>query len=71
MKPFSIDINVDVGEGINNESQLFPYITSCNIACGGHAGTLDTMRDVVQLAKQHRIKIIGCSRISIVEKRNI
>lgn len=53
----SIDINVDVGEGIGNESLLMPYVSSCNIACGGHAGNSKTMRKVVKLAKQHRIKI--------------
>ncbi|GGK15877.1 UPF0271 protein [Yeosuana aromativorans] len=57
MQPIRIDINADVGEGINNESQLMPYISSCNIACGGHAGDLDTMRTVVKMAKTHRIKI--------------
>lgn len=53
----TIDINVDVGEGLNNEAQLMPYISSCNIACGGHAGDLETMKTVVKLAKQHRVKI--------------
>ncbi len=53
----SIDINVDVGEGINNESQLMPYISSCNIACGGHAGDDDSMKMVVNLAKQYQVKI--------------
>lgn len=53
----SIDINVDVGEGINNELQLMPYISSCNIACGGHAGDDDSMKMVVNLAKQYQVKI--------------
>lgn len=53
----TIDINVDVGEGINNEAQLMPYMSSCNIACGGHTGDFDTMRAVVKLAKQHNVKI--------------
>lgn len=52
-----IDINVDVGEGIGNESQLMPFISSCNIACGGHAGDFETMTHVVQLAKKHNVKI--------------
>lgn len=52
-----VDINADVGEGIGNESLLMPYISSCNIACGGHAGDLESMKMVVQLAKQHRVKI--------------
>ena len=52
-----IDINCDVGEGIDNEPQLFPYISSCNIACGGHAGDEDAMRKIALLAKEHSIKV--------------
>ena len=57
MKKYTVDINVDVGEGVGNESQLMPHISSCNIACGGHAGNSKTMRKVVKLAKQHNVKI--------------
>jgi 5-oxoprolinase (ATP-hydrolysing) subunit A len=53
----TIDINVDVGEGVNNESQIMPLISSCNIACGGHAGDIETMRIVVKLAKKYSVKI--------------
>lgn len=52
-----LDINCDVGEGVGNEAKLMPYIQSCNIACGGHAGDLETMRQVVGLAKQHKVKV--------------
>lgn len=52
-----IDINADVGEGIGNEKKLMPYISSCNIACGGHAGDLDTIKTVVELAIKHHVKI--------------
>lgn len=52
-----LNINCDVGEGAANESQLFPYIQSCNVACGGHAGNLQSMRNVVKLAKEHSVKI--------------
>ncbi|MBC3759626.1 5-oxoprolinase subunit PxpA [Hyunsoonleella sp. SJ7] len=57
MHNFIIDINADVGEGIGNESQLMPYISSCNIACGGHAGDHRTMQKIVKLAKDHGVKI--------------
>lgn len=57
MQTKTIDINVDVGEGGGNESVLMPYVSSCNIACGGHAGNLKTMREVVKLAKNHGVKI--------------
>lgn len=52
-----IDINVDVGEGIGNESILMPIISSCNIACGGHTGDEETMRMVVKLAAANNVKI--------------
>ncbi|QLG46829.1 5-oxoprolinase subunit PxpA [Costertonia aggregata] len=52
-----IDINCDVGEGVGNEAELFPLISSCNIACGGHSGDLASMTAVVRLAKKHRVKI--------------
>lgn len=57
MNPIIIDINADVGEGLNNESRLMPYLSSCNIACGGHAGDEETMSKVVKLAKKHKVKI--------------
>lgn len=52
-----IDINCDVGEGIGNEEQLMPLISSCNIACGGHAGNQEIMEMVTQLAISNSVKI--------------
>lgn len=52
-----IDINCDVGEGIGNEADLLPLISSCNIACGGHAGDDVSMTQVVKLAKQYGVRI--------------
>ena len=57
MDRFEIDINCDVGEGVGNEGNLLPLISSCNIACGGHAGDNKSMKDVIRLAKQHHVKI--------------
>lgn len=57
MKKIVIDINCDVGEGIGNEAQLLPLISSCNVACGGHAGNLKTIESVAILAKRHRVKV--------------
>ena len=54
---FSIDINCDVGEGIDNEALLMPYISSCNIACNEHAGSVDIIDEVISLAKKHNVKI--------------
>ncbi|SDB42599.1 UPF0271 protein [Flavobacteriaceae bacterium MAR_2010_188] len=52
-----IDFNADVGEGLNNEALLLPYLDSCSIACGGHAGSLETIREVVTLANHHNVKV--------------
>lgn len=57
MKKLKLDINADVGEGIENENELFPFISSCNIACGGHTGNHKTMLSTVGLAKQYNVKI--------------
>ncbi len=53
----TIDLNCDVGEGLGNEHQLMPYISSCSIACGGHAGDDVTMVDTIKLALRHNVKI--------------
>lgn len=52
-----IDINADVGEGISDEPEIMRYLSSCNIACGGHAGDVSTMTEVVRLANMHKVKI--------------
>ncbi len=36
---------------------MMPYLTSCNIACGGHAGDRETMISTMNLAKEHDVKI--------------
>lgn len=53
----TIDINCDVGEGINNEELLMPYISSCNIACGAHAGDIKTIDRIIKIAQKHQVKI--------------
>lgn len=52
-----IDINCDVGEGVDNETVLLPFIQSCNIACGAHAGDEQLMRKIVKLSLENNIKI--------------
>ncbi|WP_124981342.1 LamB/YcsF family protein [Nonlabens xiamenensis] len=54
---WNIDINCDLGEGLENESQIMPYISSCNIACGGHAGDTTSIHRCLKLAKQHSVKV--------------
>jgi UPF0271 protein len=52
-----IDLNCDLGEGSGNDPELMPLVTSANIACGAHAGNLDTMIETVELAARHRVML--------------
>jgi UPF0271 protein len=52
-----IDINADLGEGAGNDAAIMPLISSCNIACGGHTGTVDSMLKTIRLAQKHGVKI--------------
>jgi 5-oxoprolinase (ATP-hydrolysing) subunit A len=54
---FPFDINCDLGEGLPNDGLLMPYLGSCNIACGGHTGNENTIRDTIRLAKMYQVKI--------------
>tara|TARA_B100001113_G_scaffold89169_1_gene71291 strand:- start:2630 stop:3346 length:717 start_codon:yes stop_codon:yes gene_type:complete len=52
-----ININCDLGEGLNNEEIIMPLIKSCNIACGGHSGDIDSMQRCVELAIINNVEI--------------
>ena len=53
----SIDLNCDLGEGAGHDAELMPFITSANIACGGHAGDDASMRATVALALRHQVAL--------------
>ena len=53
----SFHINADVGEGFGIEAEIMPLIDSCNIACGGHAGTKEEITRAIALAKKNGVKI--------------
>lgn len=55
-----IDLNCDMGEipelyTDGTEQALMQQISSANIACGGHAGSPESMAALVNLAKKHRV----------------
>ena len=52
-----IDLNADLGEGGNEDEALLALVTSCNIACGGHAGSDEIMRHTVELARASGVAI--------------
>ena len=53
------DINCDLGEGepARKTKELMRHITSANLACGGHAGTLRSMTLAVREAIAARVNI--------------
>jgi UPF0271 protein len=57
-----IDVNCDLGESyghfrIGHDSEIMPYITSANIACGFHGGDPATMLHTVRLAKKSKVAV--------------
>ena len=52
-----IDINCDLGEGIDEEEKIMPFITSANIACGGHFGDKVSIRKTITLCRKFGIKV--------------
>lgn len=58
-KSKTIDLNADLGEhpGTSLDEQIMPYISSCNIACGGHIGDEVSVRNTIRLAKQYGVAV--------------
>jgi 5-oxoprolinase (ATP-hydrolysing) subunit A len=54
-----VDLNCDMGEleDAAREAALMRYITSANIACGGHAGDEETMERTARLALERGVRI--------------
>ena len=51
------DLNCDLGEGVGNDIKIMPWITSCNVACGGHFGDRNTISETISLAKKHNVRV--------------
>ena len=62
MTDISIDINADLGEfeeslANGTDFELMRYITSANVACGGHAGNEQSMRQTLSAARQLKVAV--------------
>jgi UPF0271 protein len=58
----TIDLNCDLGEwkddnGALKDAEIMPYISSCNIACGGHIGDQKSMISTIRLALKHNVAV--------------
>jgi UPF0271 protein len=52
-----IDLNADLGEGDLYDEELLQVVSSCNIACGGHAGDAQSMATTVRTAIANGVAI--------------
>ena len=57
-----ININCDLGEkskhhSNHNDPDLLEIVNSANVACGFHAGDMETMHQVVQISKKNKVSI--------------
>lgn len=57
-----IDLNADLGEGygpwvMGEDALMLDFVTSANIACGGHAGDPETMFETLRLAAERGVKV--------------
>ncbi|MFC3881325.1 LamB/YcsF family protein [Algoriphagus namhaensis] len=52
-----IEINCDLGEGIPNEADVYPFIDAASIACGGHFGDYSSIKESLSLAKEAGVKV--------------
>ena len=57
-----IDINCDLGESfgrfkVGYDSEIMPFITSANVACGFHGGDPNVMAQTVELARKNGVAV--------------
>jgi len=52
-----IDLSADLAEGAADEDQIWPMITSANVACGGHVGNRQSMTDAIRRARRYNVRV--------------
>jgi UPF0271 protein len=52
----SIDLNADLGEGVGDDAAMLELVSSASIACGGHAGTAESIRHMLKLCKARGVR---------------
>jgi len=50
-------INMDAGEGITGEYELYPFVNALNVACGGHYGDKRTIFETLNHAIPYEIEL--------------
>jgi len=52
-----IDLNADLGEGEACDAELLQVVSSCNIACGGHAGDAESIEATLREALARGVNV--------------
>ena len=52
----SIDLNADLGEGVGDDDAMLELVSSASIACGGHAGTADSIRTMLVRCRERGVR---------------
>ena len=52
----TIDLNADLGEGVGDDEAMLELVTSASIACGGHAGSAETIRRMLERCRDHGVR---------------
>lgn len=47
-----LEINCDLGEGISDETEIISFIDVASVACGGHIGDANSIRNTLQLCQE-------------------
>lgn len=53
----AIDLNADLGEGEAGDAELLQVVSSCNIACGGHAGDDESIEATIREALARGVNV--------------
>ncbi|MBC2958862.1 5-oxoprolinase subunit PxpA [Nocardioides deserti] len=53
----AVDLNADLGEEVTDDAALLAVVTSANVACGYHAGTVAIMRAVCDEAAERGVAV--------------
>lgn len=63
-----VDLNADLGEEITDDAALLEVVTSANVACGYHAGSVTIMRAVCERAAELGVSV--GAQVSYADRAN-
>jgi UPF0271 protein len=52
-----IDLSADMGEGSPGDEEIWPLISSANVACGGHIGDAESMAHASRRARELSVRL--------------